>query len=194
MSNPVSRIDLNDTEAAFLARTGPTGEANSNLIQQKQDKAGSTITEGDSRTRDIAAWKNMFDDFMLEWFRTGGGGAVPQKVKLTTPEAVPTVGDTVTPADDTIVRIVWRVVGRVNGDNDNAIYGTWTARYINDGGAVTLWVTESFTAADFSPAGTLTTALTSVNISGGDIEITVRGEGGTAIDWEIDRTVEVFFK
>ena len=110
----------------------------------------------------------------------------------TTVDATPTVADTVTLTDDATTRITWRVVGREQGNLDNAIYAQWTVRYIQAGGVVELWDFESSTPFDYSPSGTLTTATTSVTQPGGVPTLTVTGEGVLNILWEVKRIVEVF--
>jgi hypothetical protein len=194
MSNAVSRHDLNETLALHLARTGPTGSANSNLIQQKFDKKGEIVTEGDSSTRKISAHDNYLDDFVLEWYRTGGGGVVPQTpASIQTTDATPTVVDTVTLSQDKVTRTSFRVVGRETGQEDNAVYAEFTHRWIDDAGTSAQWDVESGTPSDYSPAATLTTAAVAVTLVGSVVTVTATGELATNIDWTVKRVVEEFF-
>ncbi len=201
MSNPVSVINLNDTEAVFLARTNQFGEANSVLIQPKRNKkpGDGTLSPGfaatESKSRTLAQWFDMVDDFVLEWFRTGGGGIVPlTPPAVQTVDATPTIVDTVPLPADKVTRVTWRIVGRETGQEDNAIYAQWTNRYIDDAGVSALWDIESFTPRDASPLSTLAvTVTTAVALNGNDVELTVIGEVGVNIDWEIKRIVEDFF-
>lgn len=84
MSNPTSVINFADSVAQFLARTNQFGESNQDLIQQKFNKKQATGATSpvfaalESRSRSLAQWANMMDDFVLQFFTdqlaSAGGG------------------------------------------------------------------------------------------------------------------------
>ena len=188
MSNPTSRVDLSGGLSKFLTD-------NNLLVQKKKNRDPQTtpLPDGQSNGRATAEWGDLVDDFMLALM--GAEGLLPfEPTPVSTTDATPTVLDTVTLEDDKVTRITWRVVGRVNGSNDDAVYGEFTARYIDDGGVSALWDIESSTPADYSPSATLTTANISVAApSGQDVVLSVIGEAATNIDWQAKRIVEEFF-
>lgn len=84
MSNPNPVVDFGDTLAQFLARTNQFSESNQDLVQQKFNKKEANGSSNpvfaalESRSRALAQWANLVDDFMLQFFAqevaSGGGG------------------------------------------------------------------------------------------------------------------------
>lgn len=111
MSNPISVVVLTDTFAQFLARTNQFGESNQDLIQQKFNKKQATGASSpvfaalESRSRSVAQWPNLVDDFVLASMADNS----PLKQILTgtgSPEGVVTAN----------VGILYTDLGVVNGD------------------------------------------------------------------------------
>jgi len=82
MSNPIPVVVLTDSLAEFLARANQWGEANQLLVQAKKNKkpgdgtASPGFNAAQSKSRSLAQWFDMMDDFLLGSFGAGGSQGI----------------------------------------------------------------------------------------------------------------------
>ncbi len=189
MSNPTSVVVITDTLAQFLARTNQFSETNQDLIQEKFNKK---TTDGasapifaalSSRSRAVAQWPNMVDDFLLAFFTAQAGAELANNLgPVGTTDATPTsIGDAITALPNGAVGwIDVKVFGKFA--TKDFVYKLIRGRFESDGVTLSIDIDDD-PPAEYSAGGTLSTATAALILNGIDVEVQVTGEAATTISW-----------
>ena len=173
-SNLNYRIPL----STFLATAVTDGTWSDVVVTTKNDEPGKTASALSIEDAGGQLWSNLVDDSWLEQYRIHEGAGL---VTVDTTDATPdvTIIDTLT-VDGNAAYIRVTVTARDTGTDGNVLEAHLGGLYYRTGGDVLVAnPISTVTIAGF------TSATASIAPSGDNVEVTVTGEGGTNISWDV---------